>query len=184
MGARPDAGWTFWTASDARSELAGLALDDGRAWALSELTRADLRDAADGGRLLTVHGGGTRGLALRTRVDGGDAADDTCDAGAAAAGADGRDGDDPETCAEYGVGAWADSEAARALCRAVARDAAEVGADRTRLLIPEGVRWASDAATGRVPLADAPDFVLAADCSDPAVGGTGGRDGDGEAQGT
>lgn len=197
VGARADAGWSFWTGSDARTALAGLALDGGRAWALSELTRADVREAADEGRLLTVHGGGTRGLALRTRVydrevDGGDSGDSGDDA--RGGGTAGGDGADPVTWAEYGVGAWADAGAARALCRAVARDAADAGADRTRLLVPEGVRWASDAATGRVPLADAPDFVLAADLSDPSVGGawsddrTGAGDAgdeeDGKAQGT
>ncbi|MFB6080569.1 MAG: GNAT family N-acetyltransferase [Haloferacaceae archaeon] len=182
VGARPDAGWAFWTGSDARTALAGLALDGGRAWALSELTRADVVAAADDGRLLTVHGGGTRGLALRIRSydrevegDGEDAARGTADD--AHGGGDRATG--PVTWAEYGVGAWADREAARALCRAVARDAARAGADRTRLLLPEGVRWASDAAAARVALADAPDFVLAADLSDPGVGSD-----DREAQGT
>lgn len=192
VASRPGAGWAFWTDSDARTALAGLALDGGRAWALSELTRSDLRDAADEGRLLTVHGDGTRGLALRTRVydrEGGGGEDDTCGDGAGDGdGAEGAtDATRPVTWAEYGVGAWADAAAARAVRRAVVRDAAAAGADRTRLLIPEGVRWASDAAAARAPLADAPDFVLAADLSDPAVGGgapggRGGGTGDGTAE--
>lgn len=183
VAARPDAGWAFWTDSDARTAMAGLALDGDRAWTLTELTRDRLQAAAADGRLLTVHGDGTRALALRTRVydrEGGSAHDredenheddDARDDGGRGGDGDGsRDVDGTVTWAEYAVGAWADPAAARALCRAVSRDAAAADADRVRLPIPEGVRWASDAATGRVPLADAPDFVLSADLSDRSVG--------------
>jgi hypothetical protein len=56
-------------------------------------------------------------------------------------------------------------EAAGALYDAVAADAASLGADRTRVLIPEGVRWVSDTAACRVAVSDEPDFVMRADLS-------------------
>lgn len=143
----PGAAWTYWQDSQTRNHLRGLALDPDEPWALSALTRERLARAADGDRLLVVRDGGTRGFAVRVRV--------------AEYPGDGRD--PPERWAEYGVADWADTDAAAALLDAVARDAASVGADRTRVLIPETVRAVSDAALARVPIADAPDFVLAAD---------------------
>jgi GNAT superfamily N-acetyltransferase len=141
VGTDPDAAWDWWTGSGARTHLSGLALDPGETWALSELTRERLRTAADEGRLLAVGDDRTRGVSLRTRVttDGGD-----------------------ERVAEYGVGAWADDRAARALLGAVARDAARVDADRARVLVPETVRAVSDAASAGAGLAEEPAFVLAA----------------------
>lgn len=136
-----DAGWTFWSGSEARSRLCGLALHGEQSWALSELTRDRLGAAAEADRLLTVRDGGVRALSLRNRLAE-------------------RDG---ETLAEYAVGAWADAAAAESLFAAVAADAAAVGADRTRVLIPERVDWVTDAAAARVDLSDGPDFVLAAD---------------------
>lgn len=153
-----DAAWGFWQASEAREELAGLALDSEESWALSELTRAKLRAAADDDRLQVVtsdapvrgDGGetGVRGFAYRTR---------TYD----------RENDDGEmeTWAEYGVAAWADYEAGERLFGAVARDAAGAGADRTRVLVPEGVQWVSDAADAGVGADDEPEFVMHADLS-------------------
>ncbi|MGM0590191.1 MAG: N-acetyltransferase family protein [Halobacteriota archaeon] len=150
--ADPDGGWAFWTRSDTRTALRGLALDDDETWALSELTREHLHDASAEGRLLTVQDGGTRALALRTRT-----VDRESEVGA------------PETLAEYGVGAWADTEAGAALFRAVARDAAAVDADRARVLIPESPQFVTDAAAARVGLADEPDFVMAADLTDESL---------------
>jgi hypothetical protein len=46
---------------------------------------------------------------------------------------------------------------------AIAADAAEIGADRTRVLIPETVRFVSDGASLRANIAEEPDFLLAAD---------------------
>jgi hypothetical protein len=37
-----------------------------------------------------------------------------------------------------------------------------VGVDRTRVMIPEGVTWVSDASAARVSISDEPAFVLAA----------------------
>ncbi len=142
----PEAGWSFWAASDARERLLGLALDPGESWALSELTEATLGDAADRTFLAAVEDGGLRGVTFRVRDYE-------------------REDEDgqPERWAEYGVAAWADPAAAETLLAAVARDAASVGADRTRVLIPEGVGPVSDAALAGAEIADEPDFVLADD---------------------
>jgi GNAT superfamily N-acetyltransferase len=152
-----DAAWGFWQGSDAREQLRGLSLDDGERWALSELTRSELRTAAAAGRLQVVSsdvpvrgdgsgGNGVRGFAYRARLD-----DRETDEG------------EQETWAEYGVAAWADHDACDRLLAAVARDAAAAGADKTRVLIPEAVRWVSDAAAAGVGVDDDPEFVMHAD---------------------
>ncbi len=137
--------WRAWTESEARTRLRGLALDMDESWALSELTRGDLERATAETRVFAVREDGLRGMAYRSRTDERE-----------------RDGE-TERIAEYGVGSWGDLPAARALFSAIARDAAAVGADRTRVLIPETVRVVSDAAYARVGIADEPHFVLAAD---------------------
>lgn len=141
-----DAAWSFWQDCDARTHLRGLALDAEESWALSELTRERLRTAAAEDRLLTVADDGIQGVSLRNRVYD-------------------RESDDgqTETWAEYAVGAWADPDACASLLGAVASDAASVGADRTRVLIPESVQWITDVAAVRAAVSDDPDFVLAAD---------------------
>ena len=141
-----DAAWTFWQGSDARTHLRGLALDAEESWALSELTRNRLRTAANDGRLLTVRDGGVRAFSVRNRTYDRE-----------------NDEGEAETWAEYAVAVWADVGGCSALMDAVARDAAAVGADRTRVLIPETVRWVSDAAVAGVAVSEEPDFVLAAD---------------------
>jgi GNAT superfamily N-acetyltransferase len=146
--ADPDAGWTFWVDSAARDHLRGLTIHPPEAWTLSELRPADLERAADADGLFVVQRGGTRGLAVRNRVFEAD--------------------DDRWT--EYAVGAWADLDAARALVAAIARDAARLDADRARLLIPETPRFVTDAAAARADVSGDPDFVLAADLTDPDVG--------------
>ncbi|WP_435176097.1 GNAT family N-acetyltransferase [Halorussus sp. AFM4] len=146
--ADPDAAWRFWTDSDARDRLGGLALDPEETWAVSQLTREHLRDAADDGGLFVVQDGGTRGFAHRVR-EYERPADDSADG--------------TERWVEYGVGAWADAKSAQVVLDAVARDAADRGADRTRVLIPESVRHVSDVAFCRVDVSDEPDFVLGAD---------------------
>jgi GNAT superfamily N-acetyltransferase len=151
--ADPDAAWTFWSGSDARAHLRGLALEDEESWAVSELTRERLRLAAAEDRLFVVQGGGTRAFAYRNRTYERP-----------------NEEGDPVSWAEYAVGAWEDAAAAKALFRAVARDAAEAEVEKTRVLIPEGVRWVSDVAYARVPVSDEPDFVMAADLTDERVG--------------
>jgi GNAT superfamily N-acetyltransferase len=143
----PDAGWSYWTDSDARDYLAGLALSMDESWAMQELTREQLARAADETAMVAVTGeSGTKGLTYRTRTYDRE-----------------NDEGDTETWAEYGVAAWADLQTAETLLAAVASDAAEIGADRTRLLIPETVRYVSDGAYLRAGISDEPDFVLAAD---------------------
>ena len=157
----PNAAWAFWVDSDARDHLRGLALDDGESWACSELTREGLRTADDDGRLLAVADGDakaaddargrTAGFAVRTRVSERPS----------------DDGDDaPERVAVYGVAAWRDADAAGAIYKAIAADAAAVDADAARVLIPETVEHVSDTGANRVPVAGEPDFVMRADLTD------------------
>ncbi|SDF05581.1 GNAT family N-acetyltransferase [Halorientalis regularis] len=142
-----DAAWSCWRRSDANRALQGLALAPDESWAVRELTRADLRRLADETAVFAVQedGSGTRGMAYRVR--------------------DYEPGEGDARIAEYGVAAWADVPAARTLFAAISRDAAAVGADRTRVLIPETARAVSDAAYAGVELGEDPDFVLEADLS-------------------
>ncbi len=146
VGADRAAGWAFWTDSVARDHLHGLGLSTGESWALSAVTRDRLAWADDKTALLTVVEGDARALTYRTRTYE-------------------REDDEgiERMWAEYGVGAWSDAAAARALLDGVRRDAAAVGADRTRVLIPETVEHVSDVSTARVAVSDEPDFVMAAD---------------------
>ncbi|HKJ59131.1 MAG TPA: GNAT family N-acetyltransferase, partial [Halobacteriales archaeon] len=105
--------------------------------------------AGDAGRVVPgVEVGGVRGFAVRVRVT-----DREVDDGPG----------EVERWVEYGVADWATPEAAEAVFDAIALDSAALGADRTRVLIPETVRAVSDAALARVEVAESPDFVLAAD---------------------
>ena len=140
---RPDAAWTHWTRSDARTALGGLALSPTETWALQELTPAMLRRASDETRLLSVHDDGACGLAYRVRDYVREA--DGC------------------RWAEYGLADWADPSAARALFAAIRRDAAAVDADRTRVLVPATPRHVSDAAYVGIGVGDDPDYVMEAD---------------------
>lgn len=144
--AEPAAGWTYWQGSAARDHLRGLALSMEESWALQELTPGTLERAADQTALFVARDDGTRGLAFRARDY------------------DREDGDGETThWAEYGVAAWADDRTCEALVAAASRDAAAVGADRARVLVPETARAVSDVAAAGAGLADGPDFVLAAD---------------------
>lgn len=142
----PDIAWHAWTESDAHASLRGLALDFEETWALSRLTRADLHRAADETAVFAV---GSAGAAFRVRDYDREFE---------------RDGETRrERRAEYGVACWEDLAAGRAVFAAIAWDAAAIGADVARVLIPETPRHVSDAAYLRADLADEPDFVLAAD---------------------
>ncbi|CQH60361.1 GNAT family acetyltransferase [Halobacterium hubeiense] len=144
--ADPHAAWQFWQDSAARDHLRGLALDTEESWALSELTRERLAAAADRDGLQVVRDdAGTQGFAFRSRTYERE-----------------EDGED-QTWAEYGVGAWADQSACASLLDAIAADAAIVGADRTRVLIPETAAAVSDVAVTRTEIGEEPDFVMAAD---------------------
>src|SRR6056297_771377 len=147
VAADPAAAWRFWTASDARERLSGLTLDPEESWALRELTREDLDERADEAAVFAVEGEtGVSGMAYRCRDFE-------------------REDDEGEVVhwAEYGVGTWADVPAAKSLFAAIARDAADLGADRTRVLIPESVTAVSDASYAGADLSEEPDFVLGID---------------------
>jgi GNAT superfamily N-acetyltransferase len=151
------AAWGFWTRSETRTALHGLALDDEETWAVSTLTRERLAAAAGDGRLVVVRGpDGTRGFSYRNRTYTYEAEGEAT------------------TYAEYAVGAWApgDDAAARGLFDAIARDAAAAGADETRVFCPERVEWISDAALAGVELADEPSFNLEADLTDERTYGS------------
>lgn len=142
----PDAAWSAWARSEARDLLRGLALDLEESWAVAELTRERLHRAAANGRVFALGEDGTDTMTFRTRTYE----------------RENQEGDS-ETWAEYGAACWPGLEATRSLFAAVARDAASVGADRTRVFIPEDVRHVSDVARARAGFSDEPDFVLEAD---------------------
>ncbi|WP_396611926.1 GNAT family N-acetyltransferase [Haloferax sp. S1W] len=148
VGDDANAAWALWTGSEMRTALSGLALDADESWALSELTREQLHEAADDDRLFVVSDDRATGFTLRVRTYTREPED----------GAE-------VTWAEYAVAAWTDADACRAVMDAVRRDAAAVGADRTRVLIPESLRWLSDVSLARSDLAEEPTFVMEADLS-------------------
>jgi GNAT superfamily N-acetyltransferase len=135
------AAWRYWTHSDARTALGGLALDTDEAWALAELSRDRLWTIGAAGRVFTVATDRTRGMAARM----------------------GTREQERETVVDYAVGAWADTDAAVALFDAIRADTAEVGADATRVCIPDTPRFVSDAAVARANPSDDAVFVFAAD---------------------
>lgn len=141
------AGWSFWNRSEARTHLSGLTLDMDESWAMRVLTPDMLERAAkEDGLFVVVRADGTRALAYRTRTYERE-----------------NEAGEMEEWAEYGVGAWADVDAAETLLSAIAIDAATLDADRTRVLIPETPWCVSDGALLRANISEDPDFVLAAD---------------------
>lgn len=164
---RGDAAWALWQRSTARDRLRGLVMDEDESWALSTLTRGRLQATAAEDRLLTIYADdGVAGFATRDRTYERDVAD--ADNAGGSGDADGTDAE-TETWAIYGIAVWTSVAAARAVYRAIARDAADVGADAVRVLVPESVDAVSDTAAVRVSVADEPDFVMAADLTDPSV---------------
>ncbi len=140
----PAAAWGFFQQSPEFTALGGLALDATVPWALSELTYSGLETASMAETVLTIERDRVVAMAPRTRVID-------------------RGPDDETTWAEYGVAAWADLQAAETLMNAIAADAAAVGADKTRVLIPETPRSVTDVAAHRVDLSAEPDFVVSVD---------------------
>jgi GNAT superfamily N-acetyltransferase len=146
----PAAAWRYWTHSDAREHLSGLGLAPEESWAVRELTRDDFDRFADETAVFAVEGeDGLAGVGYRSRTY-----DREVESGAET---------QTETWAEYGVGAWEDVDAARSLFAAIARDAAERGADETRVLFPETARTVTDAAHAGAAISEEPDFVLGID---------------------
>lgn len=135
------AAWRYWTHSDARSTLDGLALDDEETWAVAELTRDRFDGLAESGRAIAVAGDRTRAMTVRIGT---------------------RDSDG-ETVVDYAVAAWSDPDAAGVLFDAIREDAAACDGDETRVLIPETTRYVSDAALRRVSPGDGSVYVFAAD---------------------
>jgi len=157
----PDAAWSYWSASDARDHLRGLALSPDESWAMQELTRDLLRRAADDTRVFAVQDDGTKAMAFRVRdyersESSSDDSENRTESG-------GNEDGEVSRWAEYGVGAWNGVESAQALFDAIRQDAGDLGADRTRVLIPETARFVSDASYVRAGVSDEPDFVLSAD---------------------
>lgn len=146
----PDVAWSHWMQSDARDVLGGLALDREESWALSELTRDTLRAAAEDTRVIAIQGDdGTTAMAFRVRDYERE-----------------DDEGDVHHYAEYGASAWDDVDAARPLYAAISEDAAELGADETRVLIAESPRHVTDTAATRAGISDEPKFVLERDLTD------------------
>ncbi|WP_178918019.1 GNAT family N-acetyltransferase [Natronomonas gomsonensis] len=139
----PTAAWSAFHASDAYRELSGLGLDLEESWALAELTPDRLADAET--TLTVADDDGVRGMTYRTRTFQRE-----------------EDGEEQQW-AEYGVGSWSDHEALQSLAAAVARDAAEAGAEKARMLVPETPQHVSDAAYARQSISEEPDFVLERD---------------------
>lgn len=142
----PMEAWTYWTRSDACTHLSGIALDMDETWAVSSLTLERLKYASEKTSLIVIVGDGTRAITYRTRTVEYEA-----------------DDGDKTSLAEYGVAAWTDPQDCGSLMSAIARDAADCGVNRTRVLIPETVETVSDVALAGHPLADHPDYVLTAD---------------------
>jgi len=96
----PNAAWAFWSDSDARDHLRGLALDSDESWACSALTRGRLATAADEDRLLAVaDADALAGFAVRTRVTERETDNETI------------------RTATYGTAAWRDVDAGGAVRR-------------------------------------------------------------------
>ncbi|WP_222920061.1 GNAT family N-acetyltransferase [Natrinema sp. SYSU A 869] len=154
----PTAAWRHWTHSDAREHLNGLGMAPEESWAVRELTRDDIERLADETAVFAVENeDGLAGTAYRSRTYDHEVEGDDPD--------DSSDEPTTETWAEYGVGAWDSVDAARSLFAAIARDAADCGADETRVLIPETPRHVSDAPYAGAGISEEPDFVLGIDLS-------------------
>lgn len=141
VGNDPATAWRYWQESDGRGVLSGLALDSGESWALSTLTRETLDRLAADQTVLTVGGDGPQGMACRVRTTEADG----------------------EQLAEYAVGVWHDVDAAQALFTAIAADAATLGVDGTRVLIPETPRHVAQTAYAGRNIDERPDFVFEID---------------------
>jgi GNAT superfamily N-acetyltransferase len=140
----PTVAWRVFHGSDAYHELRALGLDLEESWARAEITRERLDEAE--ATLTVADEDSARGTTYRTRTFERE-----------------NDGGEEVTWTEYGVGAWDDHEALRSLGDAIARDAAEQGATKARVLIPETPRHVSDAAYARIEFSEEPDFVLERD---------------------
>lgn len=148
----PHAAWVAFHASRADRALDGLALSLDESWAVAELTPATLERAANETAVIALRSSvGTIGMSYRARTF------------------EREDAEGESTLvAEYGVAVWDDVAAAAEVLDAIAADAADQGADRTRVLVPESPSMISDVALLDTEIADHPDFVVAADLTGTA----------------
>ncbi|PSQ44596.1 GNAT family N-acetyltransferase [Halobacteriales archaeon SW_7_68_16] len=136
----PAVAWRAWT--DAGDAMDGLGVSPAESWAYTEVDRETVETAATDRWVGAVRSpAGASGCAYRVRTTE-------------------RDG---ETVAVYGAGVWDDGASARALFGAIRADAADVGADATRVIVPDTARHVTDTARCRVAVADSADVLLAAD---------------------
>jgi GNAT superfamily N-acetyltransferase len=120
----PGRAWHYWSHSDARTALSGLALADEEPWAFTELTRERVEAASP----LVLLEEGTRAMAVRL---------------------DTRDPDHREgVVADYAAAAW-EPGAGGALFDTVRADAASTGADEARVCVPATPRHTADAGAAR-----------------------------------
>lgn len=146
--ADPDVAWRTYQGSQADRYLGGLGMSPYESWAMQEVSPSLLHDRPDDAVIAVATDRGETGMSYRARTF--DRTDD--------------DGNDL-LIAEYGVATWSDITAGAAVFDAIAADAAAIGADRTRVVVPEDATLISDAAYLGGSLDDTPDFVLAADLS-------------------
>ncbi|MFB6298316.1 MAG: N-acetyltransferase family protein [Salinirussus sp.] len=123
------AAWQYWTGSEARKAMRGLALDADVGWALSELTRETVAAASP----IALVGDRTRAATVRLRTR--------------------RSEYRESTVADYAVAAW-DGGLAPALFDAIRADAARTGVEETRILVPATPRHVSGAAHARTELGE------------------------------
>lgn len=145
--ADPAAAWRAFQGSDHAHVLGGLGLSLDESWAVSELTPARLERAAEETEVFAVRtDAGTAAMSYRSRTFE-------------------RTDDEGETdlVAEYGAATWTDTGAAARLLDAIARDAADIGADRIRVAVPDTPDAVSTAALCRATVAESAEVVMAAD---------------------
>ena len=147
--------WSFWQTAETNKMLDGIIIDDTESWALSTLRHHHIQRAATTGRLITVRSnsppGTVRGFAIRNRTY--EPMGETATLGA-----------------EYAIAAWdpGDEAAVQSLLTAIRRDATllDSAIDHTRVLVPEDVRWLSDAAVTGAGMWSEPIFLMNYQLSD------------------
>lgn len=142
----PTLAWRAFQGSEGAHIVGGLGMSLDESWALSELTLETLLRAAEETSTLAVRSErGVEAMTYRSRIF------------------DHGDEDDSETIAEYGVAIWDDAGTAAMLLDAIADEAANIGADRVRVAVPDRPTFVSDAALCRAEVAESAEVVMAAD---------------------
>lgn len=145
----PVAAWRAFQGSEGAHIVGGLGLSLDESWALSELTPDVLERAAEETATIVVRTDrGAQAMAYRSR-----SFEQEDDAG------------ESETIAEYGVATWDDVGCAAVLLDAIAQQAAELGADRIRIAVPDRPTYLSDGALCRATVSESGEVVMAADLS-------------------